>query len=220
MTKPIDLGTYNTLVFDCDGVILDSNTLKRDAFYDATKQYGTKFADELVRYHTENGGISRYEKFKYFFERILHIEFDQHKYDEVLDMYANYVKSYLLKCEICEGLDLLRRQTPHANWLIVSGGDQNEIRDVFMKRSIAHFFDGGVFGSPDNKNDILKREIKRNNIKRNALFFGDSKYDFTASNECGVDFVFVSEWTEVRDWQSWVNRLELPVIKRVKDLCN
>ena len=217
--KSIDLASYHTLVFDCDGVILDSNTLKRDAFYAATKLYGAKYAEQLVSYHIENGGISRYEKFKYFFDRILCVAFDRHKYNEVLDIYANYVKLGLLECQICEGLDVLRRQTPHANWLIVSGGDQNEIRDVFMNRSIAHFFDGGVFGSPDNKSVILKREIENNNIKKNALFFGDSKYDFTASNESGIDFVFVSKWTEVRDWESWVNRTELPVVKCIKDLC-
>ncbi len=217
--KSIDLASYQTLVFDCDGVILDSNTLKRDAFYAATEPYGKNYAEQLVSYHIENGGISRYEKFKYFFDRILCIGFDEQKYNDVLDIYASYVKLSLLECQICEGLELLRRQTPHANWLIVSGGDQNEIREVFLNRSIAHFFDGGVFGSPDNKSVILKREIENNNIKRNALFFGDSTYDFYASIESGIDFVFVSKWTEVRDWESWVNTLNLPVVECIKDLC-
>ena len=62
-----DVSQYATCVFDCDGVVLDSNQIKTQAFYNATQSYGHEFADQLVNYHLKNGGVSRYEKFEYFF---------------------------------------------------------------------------------------------------------------------------------------------------------
>ncbi|UQB43268.1 hypothetical protein JX580_05170 [Thiomicrospira microaerophila] len=41
--------------------------------------------------------------------------------------------------------------TPRANWLIVSGGDQQELRGVFAARDLAKYFEGGIFGSPETK---------------------------------------------------------------------
>ncbi|NLC22432.1 MAG: HAD family hydrolase, partial [Halomonadaceae bacterium] len=34
-----ELKAYLTLVFDCDGVVLDSNRVKTEAFYQATLPY-------------------------------------------------------------------------------------------------------------------------------------------------------------------------------------
>ena len=42
------------------------------------------------------------------------------------------------------------------------------------------------------------------NISQPALFLGDSKYDHQAARAAGLDFVFVSGWSEVIDWSSWV----------------
>ena len=41
----INLKKYKTLVFDCDGVILDSNRIKTEAFYRTTQKYGEFIAE-------------------------------------------------------------------------------------------------------------------------------------------------------------------------------
>ena len=62
---------YSTLVFDCDGVVLDSNKVKTEAFYQATLPYGKSAAQAMVDYHVANGGVSRYKKFTYFLQQIV-----------------------------------------------------------------------------------------------------------------------------------------------------
>jgi len=57
------LNEYQTLVFDCDGVVLNSNKIKTQAFYEAAKHFGHESAQALVDYPVANGGISRYAKF-------------------------------------------------------------------------------------------------------------------------------------------------------------
>lgn len=195
---------YQTLVFDCDGVVLNSNHVKTNAFYKATLPYGENAANAFVKYHTENGGVSRYKKFAYFLDAIVP-NVEGPELDELLERYAAEVVDGLLTCDVAEGLDELRKQTSDSRWLIVSGGDQDELRLVFEKRGLASLFDGGIFGSPTPKKEILDRELANGNIQQPALFIGDSKYDYESAKHAGLDFVFLSGWSEIDSWQTWVN---------------
>ena len=61
---------YKTIIFDCDGVILNSNKLKTEAFKETLSNYKKELVDEFISYHESNGGISRYEKIRYFVEEL------------------------------------------------------------------------------------------------------------------------------------------------------
>ena len=113
---------YITLVFDCDGVVLDSNKVKTEAFYQATLPYGEAAAQAMVDYHVANGGVSRYKKFAHFLDQIAPNYTEQHgpNLEALLQAYAGYVREGLLSCEVAPGLEALRNQTPNARWLIVS----------------------------------------------------------------------------------------------------
>jgi phosphoglycolate phosphatase-like HAD superfamily hydrolase len=189
----MDLNNYKTLIFDCDGVILNSNQVKTQAFYNAALAYGEKAAQSLVDYHVKNGGISRYKKFELFLTEIVPQGLTSPNLQELLALYAKEVRQGLLTCEVAEGLLELRQQTAITKWLIVSGGDQNELRDIFEQRNLARLFDGGIFGSPDSKDQILSRELANGNIQQPAVFLGDSKFDYIASNGVGLDFIFLSD---------------------------
>jgi phosphoglycolate phosphatase-like HAD superfamily hydrolase len=193
---------YETLVFDCDGVVLNSNKVKTAAFYHAALPYGNQAAMALVDYHVANGGISRYKKFEWFLNNIVEKNFGP-SFEDLLNSYAKEVRAGLQNCEIAEGLFELKQKTLHANWLIVSGGDQEELREVFAARGLAELFNGGIFGSPDSKDEILERELDRGNINRKALFLGDSKYDHVASSAANLDFLFLNYWTEFADWKKY-----------------
>lgn len=222
----LTLSKYNTLIFDCDGVILDSNGIKTEAFYSAALPWGADAAKIFVTYHMANGGISRQRKFAHFLENILPRLYpsavpgvDGPGLDELLVRYGKFVRTGLGACPVADGLEALRSLTQNATWCIVSGGDQNELRDVFAARGINHFFDSGIFGSPDSKDTILARELALGNIDKSALFFGDSRYDYEAARRAGVDFAFVSGWTDFINWQSFVSTAEIPSLDSLSQLC-
>jgi len=169
-----------------------------------------------VDYHVTNGGISRYAKFEYFITQILQQPFDEPLNRDLLKRFATATKQGLMNCEIAEGLDQLKERIPNTNWLIVSGGDQQELREVFSSRNLTQYFEGGIFGSPDNKNIILARELNNGNIRRPALFIGDSKYDYRAAKKMELDFVFLTQWTEVKDFKAWCHENNLKVILNLK----
>jgi len=220
MRKPVD--TYATLVFDCDGVVLDSNRVKTEAFRAAALPWGEKAAEALVAHHIAHGGISRYDKFAHFLEQIVPLHApgrDGPGLEALLNAYATAVRSGLMTCDVTAGLAELRAATPDARWMIVSGGDQAELREIFAARGLAEHFDAGIFGSPDNKDTILAREIAAGNLLTPALFLGDSKYDHQAATSAGLDFVFVSGWSEVESWESFVTSSRIKSVASLSDLC-
>lgn len=192
----------STLIFDCDGVVLDSNRIKTEAFRTAAQPYGEAAAQALVEYHVGNGGVSRYAKFAHFLDSIV----PEHAVvktgpdlKDLLATFADAVRAGLMSCPVAEGIDLLRAATPQARWMIISGGDQAELRAIFAARDIARYFDGGIFGSPDTKDAILAREIDAGTIRCPAVFLGDSRLDYEAAIRAGLDFIFVADWSEWAD---------------------
>lgn len=216
-----NINSYQTLIFDCDGVVLNSNHLKTAAFWKTTQHFGESASKAMVDYHKTNGGVSRYIKFRYFLEHIAPIYAPYVKpksLDDLIADYAKAVKQELLECEMATGLTEMRKQTQEAQWMIVSGGDQVELREVFSARGIADWFDGGLFGSPDAKPEILAREIANGNIQYPAIFIGDSQFDYQCAKASGIDFVFIHGWTEVTDWQRFVADEGIPSFTGVKNL--
>lgn len=211
------LQEYLAIVFDCDGVILDSNKLKTQAFYQAALPFGEAAAQALVDYHVQNGGVSRYRKFEYFLQTILGTAIDPTQLSSLLTTYASIVREGLLTCAVTPGLHELRQALPHTRWLVASGSDQTELRDVFAQRQLSHLFDSGIFGSPDTKEEILLREIELGNLPTPALFLGDSRYDYIAATKANLDFVFVSGWSELKDWELFCSQSNLKQIQELSD---
>lgn len=215
------IGAYRSLVFDCDGVLLDSNRVKTEAFRNAAAPYGAAAAQALVEYHMARGGVSRYLKFRHFLDRIvpeLSPRVLGPDLDGLLAAYAGAVHDGLMNCTITPGLAELRAATPGVPWLIVSGGDQAELREIFAARGLDEMFDGGIFGSPDSKDTILAREIAAGTIAKPALFLGDSRYDHVAATAAGLDFVFVSGWSEMPGWQDYTTANRIVTVETVRDV--
>jgi len=211
----MDLSSYQTLVFDSDGVILNSNEVKTLAFYNAALPYGEAPAQALVDYHVSRGGISRYVKFEYFLNEIVRHPVTETVMQQLLQAFTDEVIQGLVQAELAPGLEDLRKATPHTRWMVVTGGDQAELREVYGRRGIAPWFDAGLFGSPDSKDAILERELRNANLKAPAIFFGDSRYDHEAASRAGLDFVFVSGWTEFEGWAEYCAEHRIPVIDAV-----
>lgn len=212
------LTAYATLLFDCDGVVLNSNSVKTKAFWRVALPYGEAAAEALVAYHEENGGESRYRKFEYFIDSILGCAPDPGLLRQLLDCFSAEVRCGLMECEMAADIMALRSQTQATRWMIVSGGDQDELRWLFSRRGIADLFDGGIFGSPDTKFRILSRELASGNIVVPALFLGDSRLDYEAAVAAGVDFLFVSGWTEFSHWDAFRREKGFPVVASLASL--
>jgi phosphoglycolate phosphatase-like HAD superfamily hydrolase len=211
---------YRTLIFDCDGVILNSNKIKTQAFRNVLANFNQNAVNEFIEYHTKNGGVSRYIKLERFLNKIVpkYVKDFKPSKDQLqllLKKYSYECKSSLCNCEITKGLEYLRKASGNIPWLIVSGGDQNELKEVFNYKNITKYFNGGIFGSPDKKIDIIKREISNGLIKFPALMLGDSKLDYLTAKSSDIDFLFVYEWTDFKDYDSYCKINSIQIIRSV-----
>ncbi|MDZ4307485.1 HAD family hydrolase [Allopontixanthobacter sp.] len=209
---------YSTYVFDCDGVVLNSNELKTLSFREAALPYGEDIADALAEYHVKHRSGTRFEKFRYLLEELVPPGTKGPDYDQLLELFADAVWSRLLACDVEPGLADLRKRTAGARWLIVSGGAEAELRKLFPLRGIAEYFDGGIFGSPHDKGAILAREIANGNIAGPALFIGDSACDYDAASAAGLDFAFATWWSGETGWPAYVASRGIPAVSGLSQI--
>jgi phosphoglycolate phosphatase-like HAD superfamily hydrolase len=221
----INLKKYKTIVFDCDGVVLNSNKTKVDAYYGVAKRMGgsDEQAQAFVHHHVTKGSFPRNGKIEYYLREIVKQPATKELIQQYLHAFEDILDETLMQCEIAPALIRVKKATPEAPWMLLSGGDQAELRRVFPRRTIennnlAALFEAGIFGGPDQKDDVLAREIANCNIQLPALFVGDSKYDHQAASKAGLDFVFISGWTEVKDWQAYCAEHKITVLDNISQL--
>jgi phosphoglycolate phosphatase-like HAD superfamily hydrolase len=211
---------YKTIVFDCDGVVLNSNKTKVQAYYAVAKKMGgtDAQAQALVDHHIAKGSFPRNGKIEYYLNHIVKQTITPELMQQYMHAFDEYLDTALMECEVASGLLELKSATPQARWMLLSGGDQAELRRVFPRRHLANLFEAGIFGGPDQKEQVLAREKLNGNIAMPALFVGDSKYDHQAASRAGLDFVFLSGWTEVKDWESYCAENGIFVLKNISQL--
>lgn len=195
-----NISRYKTALFDCDGVILDSNQVKTNAFKKVLKDYPSQLVCNFIEYHKQHGGISRYQKFSYFFKEVLQIANHSAQIEKALTEFRLICIQDLVSCSEIAGV---RNVLYHFNkysipCYVISGGDEDEIKTIFEKRGLSSFFTG-IFGSPKTKEEHLKNLLKDGLLHQPSIFFGDSKLDYEVSKRFNCDFAFIygaSEWND------------------------
>jgi phosphoglycolate phosphatase-like HAD superfamily hydrolase len=188
-------------VFDCDGVVLDSNKLKTEAFYEVALQFGIDAANAMVEYHVSNGGVSRFKKFEWFLRRQQGVDFSPRDHKKLCDQYGQLVKRKLIDCSYTDGfIDILSKlNSSGIKPYIVSGGFEDELRDVFLERKIAKCF-SAIYGSPRDKATILGEILSSGISVSEGIFFGDARADYDAARQFQMSFVFVRRYSEAGTW--------------------
>lgn len=194
------------MVFDCDGVILDSNNLKTDAFSEAIKGEPQEKIELLSLYHKEHGGVSRYHKFKYYFEKINPQENSEGKIKKANARFAEIVCNGLKECDYVPGvLNFINKtKTLNIDIFVISGSDEDELKEVFADRKIDELF-VMILGSPVTKYEHMKKVIDKVGRDSKGVYFGDSKLDMDVAESFGLDFVFVKGYTDWHEWPTLIN---------------
>jgi phosphoglycolate phosphatase-like HAD superfamily hydrolase len=190
-----DMDKYHYFFFDFDGVIVDSLGIKAEAFGSLFEGYGQEVVDKVIDYHLTNGGVSRYEKFKYYYANLIHEEITPEIMDELDRLYSSrVVEKVVAAAEIDGVVDFMRERNSEGKLcFVVSATPQEEIRRITRLKGIDRIFKE-VVGSPKKKSQNLGYLLEKYSIERDeAVFFGDAKSDYEAALENGVDFVGVAD---------------------------
>jgi phosphoglycolate phosphatase-like HAD superfamily hydrolase len=193
------------IIYDFDGVIVNSNAVKSKVFFDVTKRFfGDIIADKFLSYHESNIHIDRYDKFKYLFSNILNISLDLVLYENLLSSFSVLLKKNMNNYEINDDIFKMRDHYKNSAFFIASGNNYHEILYFLKKKSLLKLFNGGVYGSPIKKIDNIQTILNKTKCS-NVLFIGDTYDDFEISKVVGISFIFLSLWSNQNELQKFKN---------------
>ena len=177
------------IIFDFDGVLVESADIKTEAFRELFSGYPDK-AHEIVKYHQMHMGISRYVKFRYFYENILGKELSHDKEIELGERFSEIVLERILKVPFVAGtLDFLEVHYKKTPLFIASGTPDEELHYITTQRGITHYFKE-IHGTPRTKPEILTDILSRYSwCGSEVVFVGDAESDLKAAEESGVCFI-------------------------------
>ena len=81
-----------TILWDFDGVILDSIRIKGDGFMELFQNHDIEDVQILEQYHYANGGVSRFEKIKYFYNQILNKDISENEIIRLAGVFSNIIE--------------------------------------------------------------------------------------------------------------------------------
>ena len=218
---PRKIEDYARVVFDCDGVLLDSNELKSEMMGSALGDEPAEHIAAFVAYHRATGGVSRYVKYRHYFTEMYPRDNCEKEIEAAINRYAALVREGLLNCATLPGVSALLNRLAAAGipCFINSGGDEEELREVMTARGMAQRFTA-IFGSPATKSENLGRIAAITNGMP-ALFIGDAKSDLDAAEADGLDFLFVSgisEWEDGPDYCRHNGLAQIDTLDRIADI--
>jgi len=177
------------IIFDIDGVIIESADIKTKAFEMLFADYPDKLPD-MIEYHNRNSGFSRYVKFRHFYENILGLELSPDKEKELGDRFSQLVLEEVIKAPLVAGVaEFLGSNHQRYLYFAVSGTPEEELRYILRQRELGGYFQG-VYGAPRTKPELIGKILAENNLsKREAVYIGDAESDKIAAAETGITFV-------------------------------
>ncbi len=183
----------SVLIYDFDGVICDSVELKTEAFVELYRSEKESVQALVKEYHLANGGISRFEKIKYFETVLLGKPYSEEENIKLADKFALLVKEKVIASPFIAGVkDFLEKHLTDTLQFICTGTPEFEIKEIIEKREMGYLFKG-IFGSPSNKSSIIQKIISDVGCtKDDCLFFGDALTDYKAAQETDVRFVGIN----------------------------
>ena len=177
------------IILDFDGVIFESVDVKTQAFRELFS-FAPGYVGEIVNFHVQNGGMSRFDKFRYIYKNILKEPLSEGQYDFLCSRFSELVFDGVLKSPFVAGAEeFLRYFSTKTSLFVVSATPASELTEIVRQRGLLDYFKA-IYGSPRTKQECIEEIlINMNCLKENAIFVGDALNDYKAAQEAGVRFI-------------------------------
>jgi phosphoglycolate phosphatase-like HAD superfamily hydrolase len=179
----------DAVIFDFDGVVLESVEIKSDAFRALFRQH-PEHLDSIVSLNERFGGLSRYVKFEMIYRDILDRPLYPDEARALGERFSEYCRDALRRCPFVPGaLEVLRSLHGCTSLAVVSGTPVNELVSLMRDRDLVRYF-GEIHGSPEDKPNAIRSMI-RNYAWRpsRVVMIGDAMTDYDAAAETEILFV-------------------------------
>jgi phosphoglycolate phosphatase-like HAD superfamily hydrolase len=178
------------VIFDFDGVLVESNTIKADAFEALYAEHGPDVARAVRAYHERHRGLSRFDKFRHYETQLLgRPEPDAAQLAELGRRFGECVEAAVVAAPMVGGaqalLDRLRGRVP---MFVVSATPQDELLRIVAGRGLGGYF-RDVRGTPGTKAALIAEIVARYALPAaRTLMIGDAPADYEGARANGTAF--------------------------------
>ena len=180
-----------TVVFDFDGVILESADVKTDAFCELYAEHGPEVVQKVRAHHLANVGISRFKKFAWIAEHVLGQPLTDHASAALGDRFSELALAKVLAAPFVPGAEAALGALGGLGLplFVASGTPEDELRLIVERRGLSPVF-RETHGTPREKPEILRDLLARLALAPDQLLFiGDGMSDYKAARAAGVEFL-------------------------------
>lgn len=195
------MNRIEAVIFDFDGVILDSANIKTQAFLELFKEY-PEHQQAIKKYHIEHQGITRYRKFEWIHKQLLGKPYNEEIREKLGREFSELVFEKIMKADAIPGaiefLESLKNNIPA---YIASGTPDTELSKIIKRRDLTKYFKG-AYGSDISKEEAIDRVAEMESINYSEmLFIGDATTDYKAAASRDVPFIAVYSYEMEGYWQ-------------------
>lgn len=182
--------SYDAIIFDFDGVLVESVDVKTRAFMELYRPYGEAIIQEVAAYHLAHGGVSRYEKFRYFHRVLLGQMLGEETEHSLASRFSTLVEDAVIAAPWVSGarqfVTAYHEQLPLH---IASATPTEELLRIVRCRGMEGFF-RSVMGAPEKKGEIIGRITAEHAYSpQRVLMLGDALADLEGARDAGVLFL-------------------------------
>lgn len=183
---------YDAIVFDFDGVLVESVDIKTRAFVELYRPHGESVARAVADYHLSHGGVSRYEKFRHFHHEFLGKDLPADEERGLASRFSVLVEDAVVKAPWVPGArEFLADFKGRLPMFVASATPTTELKRIVERRGMNDYFNG-VWGAPATKREIITDVVRINKIPASrVLMVGDAVSDLQGAYQASVNFVGV-----------------------------
>ena len=178
------------IIFDFDGVIVDSVDVKGHAFAEIYQKFGEVITQKVLSHHRLNGGMSRSSKFKFYHHTLLNTDLNDKELGKLENRFSDLVLERVIASPYINGAyEFLKENHKLYDLYISTGTPESEIITILNARKINRYFKI-VYGSPLLKKDQVKKILKIGQYSNSeVVFVGDSITDKDAAIQNQTYFI-------------------------------
>lgn len=178
------------IILDFDGVILESNAVKTQAFADVFARF-PEHAEAMMAYHHANVSVSRFAKFDHLIRERLGRPEDTALRDELATEFSRRTQERIAAVPFVAGApEFLRTFSARVSLYLASVTPAEDLGQTLERRDLRRFF-RGVYGCPPwTKPGAVRDALAREHCApADAVLVGDSNGDRRAAEETGIEFI-------------------------------
>lgn len=187
---------FDALVFDFDGVLVESVDVKTRAFASLYAEHGPQMVAKVVAYHLAHGGVSRFEKFRHFHQAFLNTTLSAAEEAALGARFSELVEDAVVAAPWIPGaLEFLEAFHRRLRLFVASGTPEDELERILTRRGMRHYF-SSTCGAPARKSAIIAGFTQNHTLDRSrVLMIGDSLTDYQEAMQAGVSFLGIASGT-------------------------